>query len=309
MKISVLITLYNGKEFLMEQLESVCNQTVRADEVVLCDDGSNDGTVQLVKQFIQERDLEDSWRIYENERNMGYAENFYNGVSYTHGDCILFCDQDDIWMENKIEENINIMSKNEEIALLCTEYEPYICSKDAPVIPQQFMQYMKGDGSLERLELNHKTIFIGSEGCVMCVRRSFFDKIAPYHFENWAHDEFVWKLALAQGGCYFYHKPLIKRRMHSSNVSKQKMHKMEKRVLFLEKLLLSHEKMLEYGKTVGLHAEEVELIQKNIESVKLRLELLKNKKYCNTLKLFCKYRKNYPSMKSIPMELVMAMRG
>ncbi len=309
MKVSVLMTLYNGMEYLQEQLDSIYNQTRKPDEVVICDDGSKDGSIEMIRNYIQEKGLEDSWVLHQNEKNLGYAENFYQGMFRTHGEIVFFSDQDDIWYEDKIEKCTRFMADNPKLALLCTEFEPYICSEDAPTIPNQFMQYMNGNKTLEHLELNNKTIFIGSEGCVMCVRRSFFEQTIPYHFEGWAHDEFVWKLALAQDGCFYYHEPLIKRRMHSNNVSKKKMRDLAGRIGFLERLQTSHQKMLEYGRAIGMDEQKQQLIVRNMESVDLRIGLMKHKKYFNTLKLLMKYANNYPSKRSILVELYMAVKG
>ena len=52
MKISVVMATYNGERFLREQLDSIRNQTRQADELIICDDGSTDGTVELVRKYI-----------------------------------------------------------------------------------------------------------------------------------------------------------------------------------------------------------------------------------------------------------------
>lgn len=309
MKTSVIVALYNGEKYLIEQLESILNQTRKADEVILCDDGSTDSTISVCNNFIEENGISDSWRIVINDRNLGYADNFIQNVPKTSGDIVFFCDQDDIWSSNKIEETLSIMGENESIKLLCTEFEPYICTDDAPSIPKQFMQYMNNNGTLEKLELSNKTIFIGSEGCVMSFRRSFFDEIIKYHYHGWAHDEFMWEMALAANGCFYYHKPLIKRRMHSSNVSKQKIHNKEKRIKFLSNLGKGQKKMLEYASVKGLSAEGQNLIVQNIEAARLRTELIEKRKLINSVKLAVFHNMHYQSRKSVLMELIMAIKG
>ena len=309
MKISVVMTLYNGEQYLLPQLESILQQTRKVDEVIICDDGSKDSSVQMLEEFIEKNELSPAWKLHINEKNLGYANNFINGMSYVTGDVVFFADQDDVWMAEKVEKSMAVMEKNPAIDLLCSEFEVLTCSDDAPTIQKFFLQYMNGSGEVEQLHLNEKTIFIGSEGCVMCFRRTFFEEIKGYHFDGWAHDEFLWKLAMAKGTCYYYHKPLIQRRMHSGNVSKRKMRDLQKRILFLENLKRGHEKMLELGKVTGLSDADVKLIEKNIRSVDLRIALLAEKKYFNTLKLLLFYSKNYHSRRAIPVELLMAMKG
>lgn len=309
MKVSVLMALYNGEKYLAEQLESIYFQTRRADEVLICDDGSVDGSVRLAEEFIRAHGLQDSWRVQVNEKNLGYAENFFRNMEGVSGDVIFFSDQDDVWYGNKIEKCCEILEENAEAVLLCSEFEPYICSEDAPEIPGQFLRYLKNDGSIERLRLNNRTIFIGSEGCTMCVRRQFINKIRPYHLDGWAHDDYVWKMAMAQDGCYYYHKPLIKRRMHSANVSKKKIRGRAGRIVSLERLQAGLEKMLEYGKQVGMNPGSQRLTEKNIRAASLRAGLLRDRKYSNFLILLLFHFHHYQSVKSIPVELYLAVKG
>ena len=69
--------LYNGERYLEEQLQSILQQTKMPDEVILCDDGSTDATVKIAEQFIEKNGLGGSWKLFCNESNKGYPENFY----------------------------------------------------------------------------------------------------------------------------------------------------------------------------------------------------------------------------------------
>jgi hypothetical protein len=88
-----------------------------------------------------------------------------------------------------------------------------------------------------------------------------------------------------------------------------KMRDVKKRVKFLEDLLMSHEATLKFAKDHFMNKEAILLIEKNIKSVKLRIGLLKEKKYLNTIRLCLNYNKYYHSQKSIPVELYMAIKG
>lgn len=309
MKISVVMATYNGSNYIIEQLESILRQTVAVDEVILCDDVSKDNTVELVEAFIHKNHLEESWRIEVNEKNIGYGSNFIHAVLKTTGDLVFFCDQDDIWVEDRVQVMTALMDRNPKILMLGSEFEPFVSSSDAPTIPSWEMKKLKKDQSLEHLKFQPKNVFIGCQGCSMCIRRSFFEQIWPYWYEGWAHDEFVWKLALCMDGAYIYHGITLKRRLHSTNVTMHKMRELSKRVQFLEELKKSHEAMFRFAKNYGMKQEELQLIQKNIDSVRLRIELLRDKKYQNTFKLCFSYFECYHSQKSIPVELYMAIKG
>ncbi len=309
MIVSVAMATYNGASYINEQLDSILNQSRAVDEVLICDDCSKDNTVAIVQEFIQQYQLQNKWRIEVNEKNLGFGSNFNQAVLKTTGDLIFFCDQDDIWVEDRIQVMIALMEKNQDILMLGSEYEPFESTSDAFKASSRDLAKFKSDNSLEHLKLQAKTIFIGYLGCCMCIRRSFFNLIQPYWYEGWAHDEFVWKLALCLDGAYVYHGITIRRRLHSANVSMGKIRDLKKRIKFLEGLLMSHEATLKFARDQRMNEKTIRLIERNIKSVKLRIGLLKDKKYLNIIRLCIKYFKYYHSQKSIPVELYMAIKG
>lgn len=91
--ISVAMITYNVETYLLSQFRFLLNQTRQADEVVICNDRSDDATVSLIRSFIEEHGLS-YWRLIENRRKLGYIHNFQNAMIETTGDLFL-CDQDD----------------------------------------------------------------------------------------------------------------------------------------------------------------------------------------------------------------------
>jgi glycosyltransferase involved in cell wall biosynthesis len=309
MKVSVAMATYNGASYIEEQLDSIMIQTRTVDEVIICDDCSMDNTVAIIKEFIQLHQLQSKWRIEVNNTNLGFGSNFIQAIKKTTGDIIFFCDQDDIWIPDRVQVMESLMERNNEILMLGSEYEPFESTIDSYKASSRDLAAFKNDNSLEHVKLQAKSIFIGNLGCCMCIRRSFFNQILPYWYTGWAHDEFVWKLALCLDGAYVYHGITIKRRLHNANVSMGKMRDLKKRVKFLEDLQKSHESTLKFAKDHSMNQEAIRLIERNIKSVKLRIGLLKDKKYINTVGLCFRYFKYYHSQRSIPVELYMAIKG
>lgn len=303
-KTSVVMATYNGAKYIIEQLESIKNQTVPADEVIICDDCSKDNTVEIVEQYIKSNNLK-GWHIYINEKNLGYESNFFKALKMADGEYIFFADQDDIWKKSKIEEMVKIMDENEHIKLLCSEFDAFRSSENAVSVSSQEKK-MKKDGTLEKICLNSKNIFIGSLGCVMCLRGSFANLIKPYWCEGWAQDEYVWKLAQCVEGCYVYHKPLISRRLHDNNVTMRKIHSIDKRIVFLKKLMKGNEQTYKFIKEQNCNPKYLKLVKKNIVSEKLRIEMLEEGKILNGVKLL-RYHNYYHSRKSLLMEPYIAM--
>lgn len=107
------MTTYNGAEYLEQQLNSFLSQTRRPDEVVVVDDGSTDGTVDILRIFSARAPF--GVRIYENETNIGFVKNFERAISYTDGDILFLSDQDDVWFPNKIEVVLSVLSDNSKL--------------------------------------------------------------------------------------------------------------------------------------------------------------------------------------------------
>jgi glycosyltransferase involved in cell wall biosynthesis len=104
--ISIAMAAYNGEKYIREQLDSILAQTEQNFEVVICDDVSTDLTLSILKEYEKK---DSRFCIYENEKNLGFRENFNKAVSLCKGDFIAFSDQDDIWLPHHLQilkENI-----------------------------------------------------------------------------------------------------------------------------------------------------------------------------------------------------------
>lgn len=101
LRTSVVISTYNGMAYIKDQLDSIKNQSEQPDEVLIFDDCSSDGTFEFVKQYIIDNSLS-TWTARQNEKNKGWALNFWDGIRETSGDIIFTCDQDDYWQRDKI---------------------------------------------------------------------------------------------------------------------------------------------------------------------------------------------------------------
>ena len=99
--LSVVMTSFNGGRFIREQLASLAAQSLRPDELLVCDDGSTDDTLEIVADFQQDAPFP-VW-IQRNPARLGYADNFLQACSLAAGNLIAFCDQDDVWQPAKLE--------------------------------------------------------------------------------------------------------------------------------------------------------------------------------------------------------------
>lgn len=100
MRISIAMATFNGAEYILEQLESILNQQRQPDELVVCDDGSTDSTLELLESFSQVAPF--PVHVYRNETNVGYTKNFEKAFLHCSGDVIFLSDQDDKWLPSKV---------------------------------------------------------------------------------------------------------------------------------------------------------------------------------------------------------------
>ena len=108
--ISVALCTYNGEKYLAEQLDSILSQENPVDEIVVCDDGSTDNTQSILQDY-QAR-FPELFRIFINEKNLGYVANFEKALSLCTGDLIFLCDQDDIWHQDKVKFILHYFKEN-----------------------------------------------------------------------------------------------------------------------------------------------------------------------------------------------------
>jgi len=98
--VSIAMCTYNGEKYLARQIESILRQTYKNIELIVVDDGSIDQTVDIIKSY-QKNDLR--IKLFQNDVNLGFNKNFEKAVSLCLGTYIAISDQDDIWLEQKIE--------------------------------------------------------------------------------------------------------------------------------------------------------------------------------------------------------------
>lgn len=99
--ISVVMCTYNGEKFIEKQLDSILAQTIPPAEIIVCDDGSTDGTLCIVESMA--RTSGSPIHVHRNERRLGFAENFLQACDYVHSPLVAFSDQDDKWAPGKLD--------------------------------------------------------------------------------------------------------------------------------------------------------------------------------------------------------------
>ena len=121
MKTSVALCTYNGEKFLKEQLDSILNQTVKVDEIVVCDDGSTDATVSILNSYKEA--FPSIFRVYQNEKNLRSVKNFEKAISLCENEIIFLCDQDDVWKPEKVSVFLEKFRENTDVDVFASNAE------------------------------------------------------------------------------------------------------------------------------------------------------------------------------------------
>lgn len=295
--ISVVMTTYNGEKYLIEQLDSLKNQTQQIDEVLIFDDCSTDKTPELIEQYIKVNKI-DNWKLYKNKSNKGWRKNFIEGFKISRGEYLFPCDQDDVWEKNKIKEMVKIMEKNSNILLLMSNYE--ICYEREARYKDlnRISRNMKQNGEIQKYKFDEKFMYVIRPGCVYCCRKKIVDMAIINWKENMSHDWLLFSISNLLEGTYIFNRNTIKFRRHSSNATNGEKNRDEMyKKNILKKFNLSLELLL-IAEKIGCNTSKIKHIKKEIEFNRLRIKLFKEKKIKLWFKLLIKYRKFYFTLKS-----------
>jgi glycosyltransferase involved in cell wall biosynthesis len=204
--ISIAMTTFNGALYLSEQLTSLSSQTLKPMELVVCDDGSTDETVSILRAFSDVAPFK--VRIFENAERLGYQQNFMKAASLCTGSLIAFCDQDDVWDNNKLRVVANYFVHSDHLAIshdLCVFFED-----GGKLIPSYF----------RHLALSGLSPVVNIKGCSLILSRELIELVHwPATQSNYSHDTWVCFTALLLGRRGYIKKPLVRHRIHRNNTS------------------------------------------------------------------------------------------
>ena len=284
MKATVVLTLYNGENTIGEQLDSLMNQTVKADEVLIFDDSSTDNSFNLVDSYIKKNSL-NNWKLYKNKVNLGWRKNFIMGMDCATGEYIFPCDQDDIWEPGKIYEMTRVMDENPDVDLLASTYIEMFEQEDGGKVYKE--KVYSSNSLISLYELTPNILNVPFPGCVYCLRKEFYLSVRKYWIETCPHDCLLWRYSVLKNTAYIISKPLIIWRKHKDSsfalelkkrdvASELNWRDCEKKELY---------KLIEYADEVLKSEDSKKTVMRNLEWVFLREKWLKDRKLRDSIKL------------------------
>jgi glycosyltransferase involved in cell wall biosynthesis len=302
---SLVLSTYNGARYVRDQLDSLVAQTLPFDEVLVSDDCSTDETAEIVRSCICEREL-NNWFLSVNPENRGWKRNFHDLIRRASGDYVFLCDQDDIWLPEKVACMVGVMETHSDIDLLACDVEPFYEEGS------QKLTDMRGtlcdcDGRIEAVQVDNHAVYVQRPGCSYCVRGSFIGQVEPYWDESWAHDAVLWMLAESKGSLALYRKPLVRFRRHEGNASARKKMTREVRTADIRDLLSRVDKMEMFSRDLGCLTPEKEETLENFRAwLDAREGLLESRRLDQLGKVLSGHSR-YVSTKGMLVDLILTL--
>ena len=221
LEVDIIMATYNGSKYIENQILSLLQQSHKKWRLYIHDDGSVDNTINIIKKYI----VIDSRivLIEDNIKGLRAGRNFLHTLRNSTSDYAIFCDQDDIWLEDKLEKLIESIIK--------------IDSKSKPILVYSDGFSWTEDGSIhqESISTNHAEkledfIFFngGYQGCSIIMNRKLVEMAISYNGHIYHHDDLVSLIAHSFGKVKFLPKKLMLYRQHSEAVTGNKNFKKNK---------------------------------------------------------------------------------
>jgi len=214
--ISVAMATYNGADFLEEQLLSLTSQTILPHELWVTDDGSTDATLAVLQRFSAVAPF--PVHICRNPQRLGYGRNFLKAASLCTTAYVAFCDQDDVWRNDKLQR----------ITTVVEQMSPDIVVHGGAVVDHALMSLgdrypdIQSAGWLEPAQL-HEDFFWPGYALVMkhdtLVSWGMEDVLADDKrcLNTFAHDRWIFDAVRGGASCYQIPDDLVQYRQHASN--------------------------------------------------------------------------------------------
>lgn len=215
---------FNGARFLSAQLESIAAQDRPPDELVICDDGSSDETLVVIRDF--ERRFKIRTVLVVNGKNLGSTRNFEQAIRLCQCQVVALADQDDVWYPHKLRRIEEVFLRSGERRSAEHGDAPVAVFSDAELIDTndrsldgrlwRAMRFTVAEqrsvqcGETIRVLLKHPVV----TGATMAFRRELFDLLTPLPSME-IHDRWISFLLAACGRVVAVHEPLMQYRCHA----------------------------------------------------------------------------------------------
>lgn len=216
--IDILMATCNGEKFIKEQLDSIISQSYSDWRLIISDDCSKDNTVNIIK--IYQEQYSDKILLFENDVPSGSAQNnFFNAIKYATSSYVMFSDQDDVWLPDKIQ---NTLKKMIEVEREIGENTPVLIHTDLKVVDRNLNRI--NDSLFEMMNMDNKRCAFNNllvqnivTGCTLMTNRALLNYLTKIPRNAVMHDMWIALIASAFGKIGFVDQSTMLYRQHGSN--------------------------------------------------------------------------------------------
>jgi glycosyltransferase involved in cell wall biosynthesis len=206
--VSVVMSVFNGRRYVKEQIQSVLSQLEANDELIITDDASVDDSMDIIRAIHSPL-----IRLFRNKSNLGVIRNFQNGLTIARKEVVFLCDQDDIWLPGKRAAFVAAFDANPATAVVVSDAE--VIDASGALIARSFMAGRGGfSGSIRGTLWRNRFL-----GCAMAVRHSVVKSALP--IPEWApmHDMWLGVIGCMAGRVHYLSTPYLQYRRHGQNAT------------------------------------------------------------------------------------------
>lgn len=217
-EVEILLATYNGERFVKPLLSSLLAQTYRSIRITIRDDGSQDNTLEIIKTM-----AEGDPRIHllSDQSNLGVIGNFSHLLERAQGHYLMFADQDDVWLPEKVERTLEKMQEMEhrfgQERPLAVHSDLRVVDRHLNLLSSSFWSYAKLF-PLHASCLNRLLVQNVVTGCTLMMNRPLAHLMRPIPDEAIQHDWWAALVAAAFGQIGVINEPTVLYRQHGSNI-------------------------------------------------------------------------------------------
>lgn len=214
----IIIPTYNSEKYILKMLNSIYMQSYRPLKLIIIDDNSTDNTKFIIQSWINKlTDSDINIQFIKNKLNKGLTYNINYGVSLSEGQYIFLADHDDMWESEKVKTQIKFLKQNNDVVCCFTD-RSLINENDVKFVDSEFdlIGFKKLTATYNDL-CNYEARFSSN---TMCFKNDEYIKnIFPIDLGIIQHDFCITLMLSIFGFIGYIHKPLVKYRIHTSNLS------------------------------------------------------------------------------------------
>lgn len=218
--VSVIIPAYNHELYIEEALQSVINQTYKNIQLIVINDGSTDGTAEIIGKFTninQDKNIQ-----FVNKKNEGVCKTLNRGLAMATGDYVAFLASDDLWLPDRVSIQLEFMEKNKNIGMVFSDAWFLRLNTKTNVKWSDYKSGIRKCFKNDIQNTNMYTLLLTKPmipALTVMIRKSVFDVVGFFDERLIAEDDEMWLRIAREYPIAYVDTPLAFYRMHNGNNS------------------------------------------------------------------------------------------